>query len=109
MIQTRPVKVAVKQLFYSIGRPPGIFLSLLPAPQQAIMSCDYSALMKGLYGEKALEGEGWLDMERMEAEENARGGSGGRGLGGRIANFDDEYDQYDADVEGVDYDDDEDE
>ncbi|KAL3811412.1 hypothetical protein ACHAXA_005313, partial [Cyclostephanos tholiformis] len=64
VIQTRPVKVAVKQLFYSIGQPPGIFLSLLPAPQQAIMSCDYAALMRGLYGEDALEGEKWLEMER---------------------------------------------
>ena len=39
LIQTRPVKVAMKQLFYTMGEPPGILLSLLPAPQQAIMSC----------------------------------------------------------------------
>ena len=97
-IQTRPVKVAMKQLFYTIGEPPGILLSLLPAPQQAIMSCDYGKLMKGLYGEKMLEGEEWLEMERLEAvvatvkEENDRGG------GGREYNDDkedDEYDQYD--------------
>ena len=49
-IQTRPVKVALKQVFYTVGEPPSILLSLLPAPQQAIMSLKYGAVMKGLYG-----------------------------------------------------------
>jgi len=52
IIQARPVKIAMKQLFYAIGEPHGLFLSLLPAPQQAIMSCDYDESMKGLYGDK---------------------------------------------------------
>lgn len=51
IIQARPVKVAIKQLFYTIGKPPGILLSLLPAPQQAIMSCDYDMALKSLYGD----------------------------------------------------------
>jgi hypothetical protein len=49
ILQARPVKIAMKQLFYCLGKPPGIFLSLLPAPQQAIMSLDYHAAMKDLY------------------------------------------------------------
>ena len=40
----------MKQLFYAIGEPPGLFLSLLPAPQQCIMSCDYNDLLVDLYG-----------------------------------------------------------
>jgi hypothetical protein len=106
LVQTRPVKVTVKQLFYSFGQPPGIFLSLLPAPQQAIMSCDYGGTMRGLYGERALEGEGWLMAERSEAEEVMR--KERRGMDRNGANSDDEYDQYD-DVDEVEYDDDDDE
>jgi hypothetical protein len=51
IIQARPVKVAIKQLFYTIGEPPGILLTLLPAPLQAIMSCDYDMALKGVYGD----------------------------------------------------------
>jgi len=77
-VQTRPVKVSMKQLFYMMGEPPGIALSLLPAQQQRIMSLDYGAVMRGLYGEKVLlksllnkseEGkEEWMEMEQMEGE-----------------------------------------
>lgn len=108
VIQTRPVKVAMKQLFYSIGQPPGILLSLLPAPQQAIMSCDYSGSMRGLYGEKALEGEDWLEMERSEEEEMTRNKRRGGNIDGKVADLNDEYDDYDE-VDEVDNDDDDDE
>lgn len=90
----------MKQLFYTIGEPPGIILSLLPAPQQAIMSCDYGGLMKGLYGEKFLEGEEWLEMERLEMaeeeeeEEYERNGDDDDDVVEEY-NGDDEYDQYD--------------
>jgi hypothetical protein len=50
VMQARPAKVAMKQLFYAIGKPPGIFLSLLPAPQQAIMDLDFNTAMTDLYG-----------------------------------------------------------
>lgn len=99
-IQTRPVKVAMKQLFYTLGEPPGIFLSLLPAPQQAIMSLDYGGVMKGLYGEKVLEGEEWYVSENMEQEELL--GKTSNEIGGGLE-FDDGYDQYDDDDES-DYD-----
>jgi len=96
-IQTRPVKVAMKVLFYAIGEPPSIFLSLLPAPQQAIMSLDYGSVMKGLYGEKVLEGEEWLELERSEETLSFDDGDG---QGDLDMEFDDEYDDeygYDSD------------
>jgi len=50
LLQVRPVKVILKQLFYAIGTPPAIILSLLPAPQQAIMSLNYDLVLQELYG-----------------------------------------------------------
>ena len=106
-IQTRPVKVALKQVFYTVGEPPSILLSLLPAPQQAIMSLKYGAVMKGLYGEKVLEDSDgidkeWLDLERMEEEEEMSD-EGSSSFGGDLSD-DDEYGEYDDDQ----YDDDDD-
>ncbi len=69
LIQTRPMKVAMKQLFYTMGEPPGILLSLLPAPQQAIMSLDYGKSMRELYDEKVLQGEAWYEMEEKAKDE----------------------------------------
>jgi hypothetical protein len=91
------VKVALKQLFYTIGEPPGIILSLLPAPQQAIMSLNYGNVMRDLYGEKALEGEEWLELERREKE----------AIGSSIGEDDDTDDEFDYGVyddEEYDYD-----
>lgn len=70
LIQTRPMKVAMKQLFYTMGEPPGILLSLLPAPQQAIMSLDYGKSMRELYDEKVLKGEAWYEMEEKAEDED---------------------------------------
>ena len=53
VLQARPVKIAMKQMFYTIGEPPAILLSLLPAPQQTIMSLNYRSTMVDLYGEEA--------------------------------------------------------
>ena len=87
----------MKQLFYTIGEPPGIFLSLLPAPQQAIMSLNYGNVMRGLYGEKVLEkggNEEWLEMERMEMND---GTTSEKMMMGDVYDdeYDGEYDQYD--------------
>lgn len=54
VLQARPVKIAMKQLFYTVGKPPAILLSLLPAPQQAIMSLNYGAAMTDLYGKEGV-------------------------------------------------------
>ena len=86
LIQTRPVKVAMKQLFYTAGEPPGILLSLLPAPQQAIMSCDYAGIMVELYGEDVLEGEEWFELDRAERE--------GRAIGEGVDRDDDDDEEY---------------
>lgn len=100
-IQTRPMKVAMKQFFYTMGEPPGILLSLLPAPQQAIMSLDYGSVMRGLYGEKVLEksgvdNEGWLELERREMKSDD--GFGGEGLDFDEED-DDQEDEYDSEEE----------
>ena len=104
-IQTRPVKVALKQVFYTIGDPPSILLSLLPAPQQAIMSLKYGAVMKGLYGEKVLEDSDgidkeWLDLERMEEEDLI----GGDSFGGDLSDNEEEYGEYDDQYDDDEYD-----
>ena len=54
VLQARPVKLWIKQVMYALlDHPPSIFLSLLPAPQQTILSLDESSAMKTVYGEFA--------------------------------------------------------
>ncbi|KAL7510333.1 hypothetical protein ACHAXN_007293 [Cyclotella atomus] len=72
-LQTRPVKVAIKQAFYAIGEPPGILLSLLPAPQQAIMSLNYVSAMKELYGEDVIRGENWYEDAGFDSNDEDDG------------------------------------
>lgn len=59
MLQARPVKIMLKQAFYALANPPGIFLSLLPAPQQAILSFNENDAREELYG---------IDMQSVDAE-----------------------------------------
>lgn len=47
--QARPVKIWSKQLFFMCSYPPGIVLSLLPAPQQAILNMDLDKSYTALY------------------------------------------------------------
>jgi hypothetical protein len=49
LLQARPVKIWSKQLFFMCSFPPGIVLSLLPAPQQAILNMDVSKAYGALY------------------------------------------------------------
>eukprot|EP00557_Chaetoceros_sp_GSL56_P012994 CAMPEP_0176477600 /NCGR_PEP_ID=MMETSP0200_2-20121128/715_1 /TAXON_ID=947934 /ORGANISM="Chaetoceros sp., Strain GSL56" /LENGTH=456 /DNA_ID=CAMNT_0017873433 /DNA_START=163 /DNA_END=1533 /DNA_ORIENTATION=- len=70
IIQARPVKVAIKQLFYTIGEPPGILLSLLPAPQQAIMSCDYDSALKSVYGDDIEKYNEMTNTESLTSNDN---------------------------------------
>jgi hypothetical protein len=92
LIQTRPMKVAMKQLFYTIGEPPGILLSLLPAPQQAIMSLDYGKAMKGLYDEKILQTEEWYEMEKKDSDEGADSDGDEMVWGDDEEDYDEDYD-----------------
>ncbi len=57
LLQARPVKMWIKVFLYSMSNPPSILLSLLPAPQQAIMSFDMEGAYNSLYG-KTLSGGG---------------------------------------------------
>jgi hypothetical protein len=52
ILQARPVKMWIKQILYALLEdPPSIVLSLLPAPQQAILSLDRNKAMKTIYGD----------------------------------------------------------
>ena len=89
IMQARPVKVAIKQMFYTIGEPPGILLSLLPAPQQCIMSCQYDEALKGVYGDDV---ENYNDM----INENVGDDNDSAITEDSDEDFDDEYDgEYD--------------
>ena len=91
--------MAMKQLFYTAGEPPGILLSLLPAPQQAIMSCDYGRIMVDLYGEDVLEGEEWFEMDRAGRARSAVGEDVDTDDDDDVGGYDEEYDVYDSDEE----------
>jgi hypothetical protein len=49
LLQARPVKLLSKQLFFMCSFPPGIVLSLMPAPQQALLSMDVTKAYAALY------------------------------------------------------------
>jgi hypothetical protein len=52
VLQARSVKLLLKQLLYTLfDHPPGILLSLLPAPQQAILSLNVPKAMNTMYGD----------------------------------------------------------
>jgi len=50
ILQARPVKILIKQAFYYCSKPPSILLSLLPAPQQAILDFRLDTELQALYG-----------------------------------------------------------
>ena len=56
VVQARPVKIWYKELLYTVMRnPPAFVLSLLPAPQQAMMALSDEEAMRMIYGEDAPE------------------------------------------------------
>lgn len=82
IIQIRQIKIWIKQIFYAIGKPPSIFLSLLPAPQQTIMSLDVEKYMRDIYGD--------VDEDMKTAEEDS--------------DVEDDEEQYDDDYDDDEYD-----
>ena len=69
-LQARPVKIWLKQAFYAAANPPGIILSLLPAPQQAILSFDESKARQALFGKTLiLKEEEEVEQDMDEDEE----------------------------------------
>lgn len=81
VLQARPVKVLLKQAFYAMANPPGIFLSLLPAPQQAILSFNENDAREELYG---------VDEIALDEESDEEEGSEGEG------DYDEDDDEYDS-------------
>jgi hypothetical protein len=56
LLQARFVKLWIRQALYAlVDHPPSILLSLLPAPQQSILSLDVRAAMETIYGDYAVE------------------------------------------------------
>lgn len=56
ILQLRPVKAALTQLIYALLlHPPSIILSLLPVPQQVMLSMDVDAAMIAIYGDQLKE------------------------------------------------------
>ena len=80
IIQARPVKILIKQIFYGVGTPPGILLSLLPAPQQKIMDLDFASTMEELYGSSP---KSINESTEEESESNFEDDD-----------YDDDYDEY---------------
>ena len=101
VLQARPVKIAMKQLFYTVGKPPAILLSLLPAPQQAIMSLNYGAAMADLYGKEGValgaasgRNGGGDDDDIIEEDDDGEDWNGD-GDSDESDPYDDDYDEYD--------------
>ena len=56
LLQARPVKLLLRQLWYLVlDHPPSIVLSLMPAPQQAILDLNVAEAMQTIYGTFAAE------------------------------------------------------
>jgi hypothetical protein len=59
LLQARPVKRWIRRALHAAAdHPPPILLSLLPAPQQSILSLDVQAAMEAIYGDHAAEARG---------------------------------------------------
>lgn len=78
VLQARPIKLLIKQFLYTVfDHPPGIFLSLLPAPQQAILNLNFSKSMHLLYSSlsqetrlRAVESDEDLDADSEEGSDS---------------------------------------
>lgn len=66
------MKLLLKQAFYFCDHPPGILLSLLPAPQQAILNFEQEIELEALYGIQLHTGmdESLAMGEDLDEEEN---------------------------------------
>lgn len=66
LVQARPVKMWTKVLFYMMANPPGIVLSLLPAPQQAILNANDARSFTILYSTEVEMGSRDRDQEILD-------------------------------------------
>lgn len=74
LLQARAVKIWIRQFVYALAdHPPSILLSLLPAPQQAILSLDVRDAMSTIYGDCAAENVLQQRESIEEGEEEVEG------------------------------------
>lgn len=103
VLQARPVKLLLRQALYTLlDHPPGILLSLLPAPQQAILSLDCVAAMDTIYGKHIVSSTPSQQMDGVEGEADDLPGATNN-----EEDFDSDFEN--EDVDGSDYDDEGDE
>jgi hypothetical protein len=108
VLQARPVKLWMKQLLYALlDQPPGIFLSLLPAPQQTILSLRVGEAMQIVYGPYAGLGSSHDDDMENEVDDAEMDGFGVEEDDVDVLDFDDDEEEEDDD--DYDFDEDEDE
>lgn len=98
LLKLRFIKIYLKQVFYAVGKPPGILLSLLPAPQQAIMAFDMPRSLRDVYGiDTSTTVFGSRQVEEEEEEEES------------MTNYeDDDEEEESEEIEENAYDDDDD-
>jgi nucleosome binding factor SPN SPT16 subunit len=101
ILQARPVKMWSKILFYMITDPPSFVLSLLPAPQQAILALDMEKSFAALYspGEEKLAEKSApkpdADEEEEEEEQDVEEDEDDEEEEGEEDEDDEEYDSED--------------
>lgn len=84
VVQARPVKLIWKEMLYiALRNPPAIILSLLPAPQQAMLALSDDDAMRLIYGEDAPVAQ--VEDDDDEEDDND------------VPEWDDEEDEEDAD------------
>lgn len=116
VLQARPVKLWMKQLLYAFfDQPPGIFLSLLPAPQQAILSLRVGDAMQVVYGPYA-GGPGSShdndendDMNQVDLDDDDEMDDFGVEDDVDVLDYDDDEEDEDYQDDDYDFDEDEDE
>lgn len=68
LLQLRPVKLLLRQAMYAVlDHPPSILLSLLPAPQQSILSLDFKKAMETVYGQYVKESSPPLEQQKQDS------------------------------------------
>ena len=71
VLQARPVKLALKKIVYALlDHPPSILLSLLPAPQQMILSLNVAKEMDTLYGVNKASVEKQVSIDNAEDDDD---------------------------------------
>ena len=88
VLQFRPVKLLLRQMAYAVlDHPPSILLSLLPAPQQTILSLNVNEAIDAIYGEHIVGSTSIREEEETEDDVES------------LEDFDDEEEEEEYDSE----------